>query len=89
MNKQHDQLAAYLAKGVLDMAREIANEHKEISREISSYQNETGEVRQDTLLKGLKISKPTLKKWEENGLNRLERGGLVFYLLEELHKFNY
>ncbi|MCT0442687.1 transcriptional regulator, partial [Lactococcus lactis subsp. lactis] len=30
-----------------------------------------------------------LKKWRENGLPSINRGGSVFYLLEDLHDFYY
>jgi hypothetical protein len=93
MSEQYDPLAAYLAKGTLDEIREIFNEWLEFQKKLSKYQsnkpNRTGEVNRKDLLKDLNISANTLAKWEDNGLNRIQRGGTVSFLLEELHKFNY
>ncbi|WP_407346408.1 transcriptional regulator [Lactococcus petauri] len=93
MSEQYDPLAAYLARGTLDEIREIFNEWFEFQKKLSKYQsnkpNRTGEVNRKDLLKDLNISPNTLAKWEDNGLNRIQRDGTIFYLLEDLHKFNY
>lgn len=93
MSEQYDPLAAYLANGTLEQIREIFNEWLEFQKKLSKYEseneNKTGEIKQKDLIKGLSISKTTLKTWHDNGLNPIYRGGLVFYLLEDLHKFNY
>lgn len=89
MEKQYDPLAAYLADGVLEQFRELTNEWLKIQKKLAQYESKTGEIRQVDLLKDFHMSPNTLKSWNEHGLTPIYRGGSVFYLLEDLHKFNY
>ena len=89
MSNQHDPLTAMVARGlVVEVSRKL-NESLDLQKQLLKRESKTGEIRQSELLEDLGISPNTLKVWEENGLNRIVRGGSVFYLLEELHRFNY
>lgn len=93
MSEELDPLSKYIARAI---AKEIAkdvikilNESLELQKELLKQEARTGEIKQRKLMKDLSISSDTLKKWENNGLKRIQRGGGAFYLLEDLHKFNY
>lgn len=89
MGKQHDPLTALVARGLVDEVSQKLNESLDLQRQLLKRASKTGEIRQSELLEDLGISPNTLAKWENNGLNRILRGGSIFYLLEELHRFNY
>lgn len=89
MGKQHDFLTALVARGLVDEVSQKLNESLDLQRQLLKRASKTGEIRQSELLEDLGISPNTLAKWENNGLNRIVRGGSIFYLLEELHRFNY
>ncbi|WP_242359686.1 transcriptional regulator [Lactococcus petauri] len=89
MSECHDPLTSMVARGLVDEVSRKLNESLDLQRQLLKRESKTGEIRQSELLGDLGISPNTLKVWEENGLNRIVRGGSVFYLLEELHKFNY
>lgn len=89
MGKQHDPLTALVARGLVDEVSQKLNESLDLQRQLLKRESKTGEIRQSELLEDLGISPNTLAKWENNGLNRIVRGGSIFYLLEELHRFNY
>nr|WP_230318186.1 transcriptional regulator [Lactococcus petauri] len=78
-----------VARGLVEEVSQKLNESLEIQRQLLKRESKTGEIRQSELLEDLGISPNTLAKWENNGLNRTVRGGSIFYLLEELHRFNY
>uniref|UniRef100_UPI00359C7897 transcriptional regulator n=1 Tax=Lactococcus garvieae TaxID=1363 RepID=UPI00359C7897 len=89
MSNLHDPLAAMVARGLVNEVSRKLNESLDLQKQLLKRESKTGEIRQSELLEDLGISPNTLKVWEENGLNRIVRGGSVFYLLEELHRFNY
>ncbi|MDT2895831.1 transcriptional regulator [Lactococcus lactis] len=89
MGERYDPMAAYLANGVLEEFRTMTNEWLKFQKELFKYESKTGEIRQVDLLKEFRMSSDTLKKWRENGLPSINRGGSVFYLLEDLHNFYY
>lgn len=89
MNEGYDPLTAMVARGLVDEVSRKLNESLDLQKQLLKRESKTGEIRQSELLEDLGISPNTLKVWEENGLNRIVRGGSVFYLLEELHRFNY
>lgn len=89
MSNQHDTLTALVARGLVDEVSQKLNESLNLQRQLLKRESKTGEIRQSELLEDLGISPNTLAKWENNGLNRIVRGGSIFYLLEELHRFNY
>lgn len=89
MSEQYDPLAAYLARGVLEEVNKKLNESLKLQKKLLQKESKSGEIRQVDLINDLNISADLLKTWEKNGLQRIKRGGSVFYLLEELHQFNY
>lgn len=89
MNESYDPLTAMVARGLVDEVSRKLNESLNLQKQLLKRESKTGEIRQSELLEDLGISPNTLKVWEENGLNRIVRGGSVFYLLEDLHRFNY
>ncbi|WP_285119032.1 transcriptional regulator [Lactococcus petauri] len=89
MSNQHDPLTVLVARGLVDEVSQKLNESLDLQRHLLKRESKTGEIRQSELLEDLGISPNTLAKWENNGLNRIVRGGSIFYLLEELHRFNY
>lgn len=89
MGERYDPVAAYLANGVLEEFRKMTNEWLKFQKELFKYESKTGEIRQVDLLKEFHMSSDTLKKWREKGLPSINRGGSVFYLLEDLHDFYY
>jgi transcriptional regulator with XRE-family HTH domain len=89
MSNQHDPLTALVARGLVGEVSQKLNESLDLQRQLLKRESKTGEIRQSELLEDLGISPNTLAKWEDNGLNRIVRGGSIFYLLEELHRFNY
>lgn len=89
MGERYDPMAVYLAQGTLENIREIMNEWLKFQKQLFKYPNKTGEIRQVDLLNEFHMSSDTLKKWRENGLPSINRGGSVFYLLEDLHDFYY
>ncbi|MBS4459944.1 transcriptional regulator [Lactococcus petauri] len=84
-----DTLTTLVARGLVEEVSQRLNESLELQRRLLKRESKTGEIRQSELLEDLGISPNTLAKWENNGLNRIVRGGSIFYLLEELHRFNY
>ncbi len=82
-------LEAIVARGLVEEISRNLNESLQLQKKLLSIQSKSGEIKQTDLIKDLRIAPDTLKKWEENGLQRIQRGGLAFYLLEDLHKFNY
>ena len=84
-----DTLTTLVARGLVEEVSQRLNESLELQRRLLKRESKTGEIRQSELLEDLGISPNTLAKWENNGLNRTVRGGSIFYLLEELHRFNY
>lgn len=89
MNGQHDLLTVLAARGLVEEISQLLNESLEIQKKLIKIESKTGEIRQSKLIDDLGISRNTLKKWNEHGLTPINRGGSVFYLLEDLHKFNY
>lgn len=89
MSNQNDPLTVLVARGLVDEVSQKLNESLDLQRQLLKRESKTGEIRQSELLEDLGISPNTLAKWENNGLNRIVRGGSIFYLLEELHRFNY
>lgn len=84
-----DTLTTLVARGLVEEVSQRLNESLELQRRLLKRESKTGEIRQSELLEDLGIPPNTLAKWENNGLNRIVRGGSIFYLLEELHRFNY
>lgn len=89
MTGQPDSLTALTARGLVVEISQILNESLEIQKKLLKIESKTGEIRQAKLIKDLGISPNTLKVWNEQGLTPINRGGSLFYLLEDLHKFNY
>lgn len=89
MGERYDPMAVYLAQGTLEQVREIMNEWLKFQKQLFKHESKTGEIRQVDLLKEFHISPNTLKVWNEKGLTPIYRGGSVFYLLDDLHKFYY
>jgi len=89
MSEQHDPLTTLVARGLVDEISSKLNESLELQKQLLKRESKTGEIRQSTLLKELGISATTLKQWQKNGLTPIYRGGSVFYLLEDLHRFSY
>lgn len=75
MGERYDPMAAYLANGVLEVFRKMTNEWLKFQKELFKYESKTGEIRQSDLLKEFHMSSDTLKKWRENGLPSINRGG--------------
>ncbi|MBK0084380.1 transcriptional regulator [Lactococcus sp. S64] len=89
MTAQTDSLTAMAARGIVVEISQILNESLEIQKKLLKMESKTGEIRQAKLIKDLGISPNTLKAWNKQGLTPINRGGSLFYLLEDLHKFNY
>lgn len=89
MTGQTDSLTAMAARGLVVEISQILNESLEIQKKLLKMESKTGEIRQAKLIKDLGISPNTLKAWNEQGLTPINRGGSLFYLLEDLHKFTY
>jgi intein-encoded DNA endonuclease-like protein len=89
MTGQLDTLTALTARGLVEEISQLLNESLELQKKLLKLESKTGEIRQEKLIKELGISKNTLKVWNDNGLNPIQRGGSKFYLLEDLHKFHY
>ncbi|MDG4969286.1 transcriptional regulator [Lactococcus lactis] len=84
-----DALTAMVARGLIEDISQKLNESLEIQKKLLKLESKTGEIRQTKLIDDLGISPSTLKVWNEQGLTPINRGGSVFYLLEDLHRFNY
>ncbi|MCT2920646.1 transcriptional regulator [Lactococcus lactis] len=84
-----DALTAMVAHGLIEDISQKLNESLELQKKLLKLESKTGEIRQTKLIDDLGISPKTLKVWNEQGLTPINRGGSVFYLLEDLHKFNY
>lgn len=89
MSEQNNQLAELVARGLVEEVSRKLNESLELQKQLLKRESKTGEIRQKDLINDLGITSKTLTKWEENGLNRIVRGGSIFYRLEDLHRFNY
>ena len=84
-----DQLTALGARGLVEEVSRQLNERLKLQQKIAKSIPKTGEIRQKDLLNEFGLSPNTLKQWHDNGLTPIYRGGGVYYLLEDLHRFNY
>ena len=82
-------LTSMVAKGLVEEVSKKLNNSLELQEKIIRRESRTGEIKQTDLISDFGISPSTLKTWEAQGLQRIQRGKLVFYLLSDLHKFTY
>lgn len=82
-------LAGEVAAILKDSLKDEISELVRVQKKLIELGQRTGEIRQTDLKKEFRLSSDTLKAWEEHGLNRRQRGGSAFYILSELHNFEY